>query len=69
MLEAKELQNIAVQATQTAQAEQYAPPESVGREQIARAWERLADAADALHAILARQELYDDTPEPGLYVR
>ena len=33
--------------------------------QVARAWERLADAADALHAMLVRGELDDPETEPA----
>ena len=65
----EELQALALKAMQAAQAERYTPTEAAGREQVARAWERLADAADSLHAIKLRQALYDEAPDPPPFVR
>lgn len=50
-------------AIRSAQAERCAQKADDG---LARAWERLADAADALDALLVREELYESQPDPGL---
>ena len=58
-----ELEKIVAAALRKAHAERYEGRPDDG---TARAWERLADAADCLHALLVRQEaLYDDSFEPG----
>lgn len=60
----EELQGIAVRALQASHSKKWRTECAGG--QVVRAWERLADEADSLHAILTRQELYDSMPEPGL---
>lgn len=63
-MSAEELQDLAVRALCIAHAKRYEGAEGADHDQMARAWERLADAADALHAILTRQEAWDSVSEP-----
>ena len=61
-----ELEGIVVAARREAHGERQAGRPDDG---AARAWERLADAADCLHALLVRHEaLYEDPIEPGYAV-
>lgn len=62
-----QLQELVLEALQMAAAERRL--EKADCEQSARAWERLADAADTLHAQLVREEVWELQGEPTLEKR